>query len=192
MFEKELKNQPTNKSILLVLLIIFSIFHQVVFVSAAPFKVPIFSIFSINPSELNEVASGNNRKIDKMILSQEVKTVTKETSKSKRPNLLKRQMVIQAREDLSERLSVEIDQIKLLEAREVTWPDSSLGCPQPGKVYNPVPQDGLLIRLEAGGRMYFYHSAGTLKPFLCEESSQIVPHPTRGDEFVPPPGSEID
>jgi hypothetical protein len=80
----------------------------------------------------------------------------------------------------------------LLEVREVTWPDSSLGCPQRGKFYNQVPQDGLLIRLEAEGCMYFYHSAGTLNPFLCEESSRMVPHPTRGDEFVPPPGSEID
>jgi hypothetical protein len=40
--------------------------------------------------------------------------------------------------------------------------------------------------------MYFYHSAGALNPFLCEETSQIVPHPGKGDEFIPPPGVEID
>jgi hypothetical protein len=101
-------------------------------------------------------------------------------------------MVMQAKEDLARRLSVKVDEIKLLEAREVTWPDSSLGCPQPGKVYSQVLQDGLLIRLEVGGRMYFYHSGEVLGPFLCEQTSRIVPHPTKDEEFVPPPESEID
>ena len=192
MFEKKLINQPTRQSIFLLLLTIVSICDLVVFGSAAAYKVPILPIFNINPSEVNEVATGNNTKIDRMILSQEFKIVTNGPSKSKSQNSLKSQMITQAKEDLSERLSVEIDQIKLLEAREVTWPDSSLGCPQPGKVYNQVLQDGLLIRLEVGGRMYFYHSGGDLDPFLCEQTSRLVPHPTKGDEFVPPPGSEIE
>ena len=100
--------------------------------------------------------------------------------------------MLKAKKDLANRLSAKMDRINLLEVREVTWPDTSLGCPQPGRVYNQVLQDGLLIRLEVGGRMYFYHCAGDLDPFLCEETSQIVPHPTLDDEFVPPPGSEID
>jgi hypothetical protein len=102
-------------------------------------------------------------------------------------------MATLAKEDLASRLSVAVDEIKLLEVRQVTWPDTSLGCPQPGLVYSQVAQEGLLIRLSAAGRMYFYHSGADQMPFLCEGSSQMVPQVTpKVDEFVPPPDSEID
>ena len=103
------------------------------------------------------------------------------------------EMVAQAKQDLANRLSVELDRINLLEVREVTWPDSSLGCPQPGMAYAQAPQEGLLIRLGVDKDMYFYHSGEAQVPFLCEATSQVVPKVTpKVDEFVPPPDSEID
>ena len=103
------------------------------------------------------------------------------------------EMVAQAKQDLANRLSVELDRINLLEVREVTWPDSSLGCPQPGMAYAQAPQEGLLIRLGVDKDMYFYHSGEAQVPFLCEGTSQVVPKVTpKVDEFVPPPDSEID
>jgi len=102
-------------------------------------------------------------------------------------------LVEKAKEDLAQRLSIDISQINLVEAREVIWPDASLGCPQPGMVYAQVQVEGLLIRLGVGKEMYFYHSGGTADPFLCESTSQVVPKFTpKTDEFVPPPDSEID
>lgn len=102
-------------------------------------------------------------------------------------------ILAQAKENLAGRLSIEPDQINLLKVKEVVWADASLGCPQPGMVYKQVPQDGLLIRLSVGGRMYFYHSGGTRNPFLCKQTSQMIPRVTpKTDEFVPPPDSEID
>ena len=99
----------------------------------------------------------------------------------------------QAKEDLAQRLNIDIKEIQVLEVREVVWPDASLGCPQPGRTYNQVPQDGLLIRLRVEGQMYFYHSGETEEPFLCEDTSLVVPKVTpKYDEFVPPPDSEID
>jgi len=51
----------------------------------------------------------------------------------------------------------------------------------------------LLIRLSAGGEMYFYHSGEAQEPFLCENISLVVPNATpKDDELVPPPDSEID
>ena len=103
------------------------------------------------------------------------------------------EMVNKAKEDLADRLSVELDRINLLEVREVTWPDSSLGCPQPGMAYAQVPQEGLLIRLGVDKEMYFYHIGEAQVPFLCEATSQVVPKVTpKTDEFVPPPDWEID
>jgi len=187
-----LKTQLTPQYFLLVFLTMVSTWIQVVFDSAVAHKEAMSPILNRSFSEVNELAAVTHTMIDRMTLSLEVKMVTNKPSKSRNQNSLERQMVLQAKKDLAQRLSVEADQINLLEVRQVTWPDSSLGCPQPGKVYNQEPQDGLLIRLEIGGRMYFYHSGGTLDPFFCEQTSEVVPHPTKGDEFVPPPGSEID
>lgn len=89
-------------------------------------------------------------------------------------------LVLQAREDLAGRLSIEVDQIDLVEVKAVVWPDASLGCPQPGVVYKQVPQDGALIRLRAEGRVFDYHSGGSRGPFLCERTLRIEPQ-------APPP-----
>lgn len=75
--------------------------------------------------------------------------------------------VAASRADLGERLGISGDEIALLEARQVTWPDSSLGCPQPGMMYLQVLTPGVLIRLGAGGREYRYHGGPRGQPSLC-------------------------
>ena len=79
-------------------------------------------------------------------------------------------VVMQAKEDLSRRLSIPADQIELIEVRSVVWPDKGLGCPRPGMVYAQVQVDGLFIQFRAGARLYEYHSGGGRPPFLCESS----------------------
>jgi hypothetical protein len=79
-------------------------------------------------------------------------------------------LVLQAKEDLAQRLSIQVDQIDLVELKAVVWPDGGLGCPEPGVVYAQVQQEGLLIRLRAGKRIYPYHSGGGTLPFLCTQA----------------------
>ena len=94
-------------------------------------------------------------------------------------------LVMQAKEDLARRLSIEADQIELLEVSAVVWPDGGLGCPQPGMVYTQVQHDGALIRLRVGKRIYNYHNGGNRPPFLCE---QAVGQAVGSDSLSPPPG----
>ncbi len=77
------------------------------------------------------------------------------------------QLVSQAQDDLAKRLSVDPGQIEVVDASSVTWPDASLGCPQPGMVYTQVMVDGILIRLRHAGQVYEYHGGGSRAPFLC-------------------------
>jgi hypothetical protein len=97
-----------------------------------------------------------------------------------------------AKADLARRLELEAQAIELLEVREKTWPDASMGCPHPDMVYTQVPQDGLLIRLRAAGQVYNYHSGGMRDPFLCEQSA--IPQkstPVLGEEeLTRPPGEQ--
>ena len=79
-----------------------------------------------------------------------------------------RDRVLQARADLAERKSVSPETIDLLEIKEVVWPDASLGCPRPGKVYPQVIKEGFLIRLRLEKRVYRYHAGQGGAPFLCE------------------------
>lgn len=77
-------------------------------------------------------------------------------------------LIDKAKADLAQRLSVEVNQVSLVEVTEMVWPNAGMGCPQPGMQYIQVPQDGLLIRLQVDDRIYNYHSGGAREPFLCE------------------------
>lgn len=60
--------------------------------------------------------------------------------------------------DLAKRLGVAKDAITVQNVEEVQWPDASLGCPEPGKMYAQVLTLGLRIVLEAKGKSYEYHT----------------------------------
>ncbi len=77
-------------------------------------------------------------------------------------------LVQQALGDLAQQLSIPVEEIEVLSARSVVWPDGSLGCPRPGMVYPQVQVDGVRIELQAGERVYSYHGGGRRSLFLCE------------------------
>ncbi|HEY3005474.1 MAG TPA: hypothetical protein VGJ44_24220 [Kribbellaceae bacterium] len=74
--------------------------------------------------------------------------------------------------DLARRLGVGSDAISVVSVEEVTWPDGSLGCPEPGMAYTQMLEDGQRIVLEHGGTSYEYHSGGHGEPFLCEHPGE--------------------
>jgi len=74
----------------------------------------------------------------------------------------------QAKADLAKRLGVAAAEVTVVSSDDVTWPDGSLGCPEPGMHYTQALIQGSRIILEAAGKQYHYHSGGTRPPFLCE------------------------
>jgi hypothetical protein len=78
------------------------------------------------------------------------------------------EIIDRAKKDLAGRLSISVEQIEVLEATSVVWPDASIGCPQPEMSYKQVPVDGALIRLKVEVHEYNYHSGGSRGLFLCE------------------------
>ncbi len=77
--------------------------------------------------------------------------------------------------DLAQQLGVSEDQVNICDVCEVTWPDTSMGCPQPDMMYAQMLQEGYLIQMTVDGEPYFYHSGGMQAPFLCEETMQNLP-----------------
>ena len=84
-------------------------------------------------------------------------------------------LVEKAKADLANRLAVSTNDIRLVEATGVTWPDSSLGCPQEGMVYTQVLTPGYLILLEQGGTTYEYHASSSDTIVTCDNPSPPVP-----------------
>lgn len=75
--------------------------------------------------------------------------------------------VLAAKADLAQRLGASPDEIEVVEARQVTWPDTSLGCPEPGMMYAQVLTPGVLVRLLYAGDHYRYHGGRAALPRLC-------------------------
>lgn len=69
--------------------------------------------------------------------------------------------------DLADRLEIAAEAVSVVEVEEVTWPDSSMGCPQPGYMYLQVITPGYRIVLEAQGQTYNYHTDSAGHFVLC-------------------------
>jgi hypothetical protein len=85
--------------------------------------------------------------------------------------------------DLAARIGVDPALIGLVTFKDVTWPDGSLGCPEPGMSYTQALVEGYQIVLRHGDRLFDYHGADDGQPFLCKSEEK-----DGGHEFVPPPG----
>ena len=92
-------------------------------------------------------------------------------------------IVAPARVDLAERLGVEPHEIEVVMAERVTWPDGSLGCPEPGVSYTQALVEGSKVVLGHAERVYLYHAGTDDQPFLCPSEEK-----DGGHDFVPPPG----
>lgn len=81
------------------------------------------------------------------------------------PDATGQAMIDLAKQDLAQKLGVDAASITLVSINPVEWNDSSLGCPQPERSYLQVVTPGFLIKLEAQGTTYEYHT---------DSNSQIV------------------
>ena len=63
-----------------------------------------------------------------------------------------------ARQKCADDLDIPADEVTALAVEAVEWPDSSLGCPEPGNAYLQVLTPGYRVVLEAGGQQVTYHT----------------------------------
>jgi hypothetical protein len=101
-------------------------------------------------------------------------SMTPSTSGSSGPATPGGGLVEQAKADLVKRLGVDAAEVKVVSSVEVTWPDGSLGCPEPGMYYTQMVVNGNRTVLEVAGKQYAYHSSVHRAPFLCEHPAPTV------------------
>lgn len=71
---------------------------------------------------------------------------------------LKERLAQKAREHLAHHLGVPAERIEVVSTTPKTWPDASLGCPEPDTMYAQVLTQGFVITLRASGKLHEYHS----------------------------------
>jgi len=84
-------------------------------------------------------------------------------------------LVEKARADLAQRLGISKDEINVVEANSVVWPDGSLGCPEQGMQYAQVLTPGYLIRLRYQEQQFEYHASRGTTIVYCEDPAPPVP-----------------
>lgn len=70
--------------------------------------------------------------------------------------------------DLQARLEDPAAAVTTVSAESVTWPDGSLGCPEPGQMYTQALVDGYQVIVEVGGTRYDYRVGSGTDVRLCE------------------------
>lgn len=83
----------------------------------------------------------------------------------------------QAQEALANWLSIFSEEIEVVEVEEVEWPDTSLGCPEPGMAYLQVIVPGCRVVMRMNDEVYEYHWGGG-HGVLCDgEGNSLIRAP---------------
>ena len=73
----------------------------------------------------------------------------------------------QALADAARRSGLKRADLKVLSAEAVTWPDGSLGCPEPGRMYAQALVPGYRVTIGAGDQVLDYHAGRGGGPAFC-------------------------
>ena len=82
---------------------------------------------------------------------------------------LQKKLTKLAMDDLATRLNTNVEDISIMSAEAILWPDAALGCPLSDKVYAQGRVPGFRIQLGAGGKVYIYHTDRAGKIVFCPE-----------------------
>lgn len=78
-------------------------------------------------------------------------------------------LIEKVRADLAQRAGISASDAKVARAVSVNWPNSAMGCEQPGRMYTQMIVPGYLVELEHGGTKYSYHASKDGTFGLCEK-----------------------
>ena len=91
------------------------------------------------------------------------------------PKGVSEEMIAAAKADAAQRTGKSEQDITVVSAERVTWSDSSMGCPAPGRMYAQVITAGYRIVLKVGQEQLSYHAGSVGKPVLCPAGRALPP-----------------
>jgi hypothetical protein len=130
--------------------------------------------------------------LEKPISTPELPDVETKSPPASTPEQTMRQVVESTKNDLAKALSISADQIRVVEAKSTSWPDTSLGCPQKNVAYSAVITPGYWILLEARGKQYPYHTDQNNQIVLCVVTAENSDSKDRPLPVIPVDPTELD
>jgi hypothetical protein len=85
------------------------------------------------------------------------------------------ELINELQHDAGTRTGVDASAIVVVQARVVSWPDGSLGCPEPGVVYTQAIVPGYWVVLEAAGEQLDYRVGSRDSFVICENPASVPP-----------------
>jgi hypothetical protein len=82
-----------------------------------------------------------------------------------------------ALQDAARRTAIDRSKLEVISAEHVTWPDGSLGCPEPGVLYTMALVPGYRVRIRAGTEVLDYHASRRGNLVLCPPTRSVDPVP---------------
>jgi len=79
--------------------------------------------------------------------------------------------------DASKRTGLDVADLEVVESISVTWPDGSLGCPEPGMNYTMALVPGYRIRIKSGEQVLNYHASARGYWVYCPLGRAVDPAP---------------
>jgi hypothetical protein len=87
------------------------------------------------------------------------------------------------KKDLASRLRVPVDDIKVADAADKTWPDDTLGCGGRKGLKEPLPVEGYTFTLAHGDTRVEYHTDRHGRFRRCDEKKPLGPIKKQGSAF---------
>ncbi len=73
--------------------------------------------------------------------------------------------------EIAKDAGVSASDVTIISGEAVSYPDGSLGCPQPGMAYTQIPVDGWKVVGTAAGATFDYRGSGLTEIRRCEKPS---------------------
>jgi hypothetical protein len=93
--------------------------------------------------------------------------------------------------DAATRFNVSPNDVVLTRAEQVTWPDGSLGCPRPGRVYTQMLVPGFRVVAKTTAGELLYHTDGRGNAVNCASPYTLGPRSleksVKPDKVAPQP-----
>lgn len=77
--------------------------------------------------------------------------------------------------EVASQTGVEVGELTIERAQQVTWPDGSLGCPEPDMMYTQALVPGYWVVIKAGDETFDFRMSETGVPRLCPEGQGNPP-----------------
>jgi hypothetical protein len=136
---------------------------------AGPFEATLIFTPPAQPAPATiEIVTRSPRDGSEILLASQAVTVTHDGP----PQALTEQ-IERVRQDLSKRLKIDADVIRVTSVEPTEW-GGSLGCPAPERVYTLAIMPGYRLTLEAQGQRYVYHADRTDQFVLCRDGRPVL------------------